>query len=284
MESFEDLELENFSTEMDGHVGILRIDRPPANAHDLDMIIELQSAVESVRFDETVRVAVLASGNDRFFSTGFDINVLQDESASHIGKASQTSKETIMKMRTTDTLFIAAVDGHCMGGGLEFALACDLRYIGNDEEYNIGVPEVDLGLIPGEAGTQLLPRYVGRSKALKMMISGETLNPEEGHEIGLFDELVPAGDAEKEALEFAQEVAQLPNKAVGFDKLAVNEGMELSLWDALAHERELQNQLFDTPGAKEGIAAFLEKRDPDFVGAELGDKEVKKLSQVESER
>ncbi|WP_266081213.1 enoyl-CoA hydratase/isomerase family protein [Haladaptatus caseinilyticus] len=284
MESFEDLELENFSTEMDGHVGILRIDRPPANAHDLDMIIELQSAVESVRFDETVRVAVLASGNDRFFSTGFDINVLQDESADHIGKASQTSKEAIMKMRTTDTLFIAAVDGHCMGGGLEFALACDLRYIGNDEEYNIGVPEVDLGLIPGEAGTQLLPRYVGRSKALKMMISGETLDPEEGHDIGLFDELVSAGDAEKEALEFAQEVAQLPNKAVGFDKLAVNEGMELSLWDALAHERELQNQLFDTPGAKEGIAAFLEKRDPDFVGAELGDKEVKKLSQVESER
>ncbi|WP_227377684.1 enoyl-CoA hydratase/isomerase family protein [Haladaptatus halobius] len=284
MESFADLELENFSTEMDDHVGILRIDRPPANAHDLDMIIELQSAIESVRFDEDVRVAVLASANDRFFSTGFDIEVLQEESGSHIGKASQTSKEAIMKMRTTDTLFIAAVDGHCMGGGLEFALACDMRYIGNDDEYNIGVPEVDLGLIPGEAGTQLLPRYVGRSKALKMMISGETLTPEEAHEIGLFDELTEVGEAEEEVLEFAHEIAQLPNKAVGFDKLAVNEGMELPLWDALAHERELQNQLFETPGAKEGIAAFLEKRDPDFVEAELGDKDVKELSKVESER
>ena len=283
MESLADLELENFSTEMDGHVGILRIDRPPANAHDLDMIIELQSAVESIRFDEDVRVAMLASANDRFFSTGYDIEALQNETGNHIGKASQTSKETIMKMRTTDTLFIAAVDGHCMGGGLEFALACDFRFIGNDEEYNIGVPEVELGLIPGEAGTQLLPRYVGRSQALKMMVTGETLNPEKAHEIGLFDELPSAGDAEEEALEFARQIAEQPNKAVGFDKLAVNEGMELSLWDALAHERELQNQLFETPGAKEGISAFLENRDPDFVEAELGEKEVQEPSSVDAE-
>ncbi|WP_101296786.1 enoyl-CoA hydratase/isomerase family protein [Halegenticoccus soli] len=274
MESFSDLELENFTTSMDGHVGILRIDRPPANAHDLDMIIELQSAVESVRFDEDVRVAVLASENETFFSSGYDIQALQEETGRHIGKASQTSKETIMKMRTTDTLFIAAVDGHCMGGGLEFALACDFRFIGDDPDYNVGVPEVKLGLIPGEAGTQLLPRYIGRSKALKMMVTGETLDPEEAHEIGLFDELHPPEEVEGKALEFAHQIAELPNRAVGFDKLAVNEGMELPLWDALAHERELQNQLFETPGAEEGISAFLEKREPDFVAAELGEKTV----------
>jgi enoyl-CoA hydratase/carnithine racemase len=126
-------------------------------------------------------------------------------------------------------------------------------------------------LIPGEAGTQLLPRYVGRSKALKMMVTSETLTPGEAAEAGIVDELVEPGTAEAEAIDFAKEVASLPNQAVGHIKVAVNEGMEMSLYDALAHERELQNQLFDTPGAEEGIAAFLEKRDADFLSAELGD-------------
>jgi enoyl-CoA hydratase len=271
MQSFEELDLENFTTEVDNHVGILRIDRPPANAHDIDMILELQQAVEAIRFDDTVRVAVLGSENEQFFSTGYDIEALQEESGRHIGKASQTSKEVIMKMRTTDTIFIAMVNGHCMGGGLEFALACDLRFIGDDGEYNIGVPEVELGLIPGEAGTQLLPRYVGRSKALKMMTTGETLGPQEAVDAGLFDEIHPPEEVEDAALDFAGTLVEKPNRAIGFDKLAVNEGMELPLWDALAHERELQNQLFDTPGAEEGIDAFLNKRDPNFIEAELGE-------------
>jgi enoyl-CoA hydratase len=271
MQTFGELQLENFTTTVDDHVGILRIDRPPANAHDIDMILELQQAVEAIRFDDTVRVAVLGSENEQFFSTGYDIEALQEESGRHIGKASQTSKEVIMKMRTTDTIFIAMVNGHCMGGGLEFALACDLRFVGDDEEYNIGVPEVELGLIPGEAGTQLLPRYVGRSKALKMMTTGETLGPEEAVDAGLFDEIHPPEEVEDAALDFAGTLVEKPNRAIGFDKLAVNEGMELPLWDALAHERELQNQLFDTPGAEEGIDAFLNKREPNFIEAELGE-------------
>lgn len=274
METFADLDLENFETEQDGHVGIVRLDKPPANAHDVEMVLQFQKMVETIRFDETVRAAVLSSTSDKFFSSGYDIQALQDESPEHIGYASQTSKESILKMRSTDTIFIAAVDGHCMGGGLEFALATDIRYFGDDDDYNIGVPEIKLGLIPGEAGTQLLPRYVGRSKALKMMLSDERLNPTEAAEAGIADELVEPGTAEEEAVEFAKEVASLPNKAVGHIKVAVNEGMEMSLYDALAHERELQNQLFDTPGAKEGISAFLEKREPNFIEAELGEDAV----------
>lgn len=278
MQSFEELDLEDFTTEVQDHIGILRIDRPPANAHDIDMILELQRAVEAIRFDETVRVVVLGSESEKFFSTGYDIEALKEETGRKIGKASQTSKEVIMKMRTTDTIFIAMVDGHCMGGGLEFALACDLRFIGDDDSYNLGVPEVDLGLIPGEAGTQLLPRYVGRSKALKMMVTGETLSPQEAVDTGLFDEIHPPEEVEDAALDFAATLVEKPNRAIGFDKLAVNEGMELSLWDALAHERELQNQLFDTPGAEEGIGAFLDKREPNFVEAELG-KEATEIEQ-----
>lgn len=272
MQSFEELQLEYFETELDGYIGVIRLDRPPANAHNIDMILELQTLVETVRFDDDVRVAVLGSASDKVFSSGYDIQALQDKPGSQIGKASQTSKEVIMKMRTTDTLFIAMVNGHCMGGGLEFALACDFRYIG-DGDYQVGVPEVNLGLIPGEAGTQLLPRYVGRSKALEMMVSGDPIGPEEAIDIGLFDELHPADSLEDNTLEFAQELVEKPNKAIGFKKLAVNEGMELPLWDALAHERELQNQLFDTPASEEGIDAFLDKREPDFLGAELDDEE-----------
>ncbi|MFB6353094.1 MAG: enoyl-CoA hydratase/isomerase family protein [Halobacteriales archaeon] len=271
MDAFADLDLEHFTTEMDGYVGVLRIDRPPANAHNLEVILELQDAVEAIRFDDEVRVAVLGSADDTFFSSGFDISVIQEESPEFVGRASQTSKETIMKMRTTDTVFVAMVNGHCMGGGLEFALACDFRFIGDDDDYQVGVPEIELGLIPGEAGTQLLPRYAGRSTAMKLMTTAERFTPAEAVEMDIFDELRPPEDLEDEAMGFAHDLAAKPNKALGFTKLAVNEGMELPLWDALAHERELQNQLFDTPGSIEGVDAFLDKREPDFIEAELGD-------------
>ena len=273
MQSFSELDLDAFQTDLEDHIGTIRIDRPPANAHNIDVLLELQTAVEAVRFDEDVRVALFGSANEKFFSTGFDINELQQKSGKQVGYASQTSKEIIMKMRTTDTLFIAMVNGHCMGGGLELALACDFRFVGDDDNYNVGMPEIHLGLIAGEAGTQLLPRYIDRSTALKMMITGETLTPEEATDRGIFDELHPADEVEDAAREFAEQVVQKPNPAVGHNKLAVNEGLELPLWDALAHERELQNSLLGSDVAKEGVEAYLNDRQPDFLGVELGDKE-----------
>ncbi len=269
MHSFAALDLEHFETELDDHVGVIRIDRPPANAHTIEVLLELQTAVEHVRFDDAVRVAVLGSANDRFFSTGFDIQALRDDPPHQVGYASQTSKEVIMKMRTTDTLFLASVNGHCMGGGLELALACDLRFVGDDDEYRVGVPEVNLGLIAGEAGTQLLPRYIGRSAALRLMVTGDTLSPTEAHELGVFDELHPPDEVEDATMAFAERIVELPNRAVGHNKLAVNEGMEMSLWDALTHERELQNALLGSDPAIEGVDAFLEKREPDFLAVEV---------------
>ncbi|MCL7417340.1 MAG: enoyl-CoA hydratase/isomerase family protein [Halalkalicoccus sp.] len=273
MQSFSELDLEFFQTELDDHIGTIRIDRPPANAHNIDVLLELQRAVETVRFDEDVRAVLFGSANEKFFSTGFDIKALQQESGKQVGYASQTSKEIIMKMRTTDTIFIAMVNGHCMGGGLELALACDFRYAGNDDDYNVGMPEIHLGLIAGEAGTQLLPRYIDRSTALKMMITGETITPEEAKERGIFDELHPPEEVEDAAREFAQQIAQKSHMAVGHNKLAVNEGLEMPLSDALSHERELQNRLLGSDVAKEGVDAFLGDHDPDFLGVELGEKE-----------
>jgi enoyl-CoA hydratase/carnithine racemase len=273
LQPFSELELEYFTTEVDNHVGVLRLDRPPANAHDIDVLLELQRAVESIRFDENVRAVLFGSSNDRFFSTGFDIHELEEESGRQIGYASQTSKEVMMKIRSTDKIFIAMVNGHCMGGGLELALACDFRYIGNDDNYKIGMPEIHLGLIPGEAGTQLLPRYIDRSEALEMMITGETFTPEEATEKGIFDKIFPPEEIEDAAFEFAEEIVKKPSLAVGNNKLAVNEGLEMPLQDALVHERELQNRLLGSDVAKEGVSAFQEDREPDFLGVELGEKE-----------
>lgn len=273
MQSFSELDLEFFQTELEDHVGTIRIDRPPANAHNIDVLLELQRVVETVRFDEDVRAVLFGSANEKFFSTGFDIKVLQEESGKQVGYASQTSKEIIMKMRTTDTMFIAMVNGHCMGGGLELALACDFRYAGDDDDYNVGMPEIHLGLIAGEAGTQLLPRYIDRSTALKMMITGETITPKEATDRGIFDELHPPEEVEDAARDFAQQIVQKSHMAVGHNKLAVNEGLEMPLWDALSHERELQNRLLGSDVEKEGVNAFLGDHDPDFLGVELGDKE-----------
>ncbi|HEV2403955.1 MAG TPA: enoyl-CoA hydratase/isomerase family protein [Ktedonobacterales bacterium] len=259
--SVTDLQLKYFTVEMDGGVCVFKLNRPPANSHDLAMIRELETLVTEIRFDTSVKACVMGSANDRFFSAGADIKEIQEKSGEYIGLLSQTSKEMMMKMRATPKVFVAAVNGHCMGGGLELALACDVRFAGRGN-WKVGLPEVNLGLIPGEGGTQLAGRIVGPSRALMLMVTGETFSPEQATEWGFFDVLVEPNEVMPKALEFAHKCADGPNKAIGFMKIALTEGLELPIHDAFAYERHLQNQLFETPDAKEGAAAFIEKRKP----------------------
>lgn len=261
--SVADLKLKYITLDMDGHVLVFRLNRPPANAHDLAMIRELETLVTEIRFDPNVHAAVMASASPKFFSAGADISEIQTKSAEYIGLLSQTSKEMMMKMRATPKVFVAAINGHCMGGGLELALACDVRFAGKGT-WQVGLPEVKLGLIPGEGGTQLAGRIMGPSRALMLMVTGEAFGPERATQLGLFDELVASDECEKKAIEFAQTCANGPTKAIGFMKIALTEGLELPIHDAFAYERHLQNQLFDTPDSKEGVAAFLERRQPNF--------------------
>jgi enoyl-CoA hydratase/carnithine racemase len=259
--SVTDLHLKFLKIKMDGNVCILRLNRPPANAHDLEMVRELETLITAIRFDPNVKAAVMASANPRFFSAGADIEEIRTKSGEYIGLLSQSSKEMMMKMRATPKVYVAAVNGHCMGGGLELALSCDVRFAGRGT-WKVGLPEVSLGLIPGEGGTQLAGRIMGPSRALMLMVTGEAFSPERATELGLFDELVDANQVEVKALEFAHKCADGPNKAIGFMKLALTEALELPIYEAFAYERQLQNQLFETPDAKEGVAAFLEKRPP----------------------
>jgi enoyl-CoA hydratase len=259
--SVSDLRPKYFTIDLDGAVCVLRLNRPPANSHNFDMIREMEQIVTEIRYDFGVKAVVLGSANAKFFSAGADIKEIQEKPGEYIGLLSQTSKEMMMKMRATPKVYVAAINGHCMGGGLELALACDVRYAGKGS-WKVGLPEVNLGLIPGEGGTQFAGRIIGPSRALMYMVSGEPFGPEKATELGLFDELVEADEVEAKALAFAHKCADGPSKAIGFMKLALTEGLELPMYEALAYERHLQNQLFDTPDSKEGVAAFTEKRPP----------------------
>jgi enoyl-CoA hydratase/carnithine racemase len=261
---FRELTLQFFTTELDPDgIAVIKLNRPPANAHHLPMIEELGRIATAVRFDTTVKVAVLGSALDRFFSAGADINAIRSEPAEQLGLLSQTSKEIIMQMRATPKVYLAAINSHCMGGGLELGLACDLRFAA-DGAYQFGVPEIALGLIPGEGGTQLLGRVLGTSRALDLMLTGRALTPREAKDLGLVDYLVPAGQLWDEVMEYARRLARGPSRAIGFVKIALTEGTQAPLWTAFAFERELQNQLFDTRDCREGVQAFLEKRRPSF--------------------
>jgi enoyl-CoA hydratase len=260
---FRDLSLDFLTTAFEDGIAVVRLNRPPANAHHLPMIEEFGRVAMSVRFDPTVRVAVVGSALDRFFSAGADIGAIRDEPAERLGLLSQTSKEIIMQMRATPKVYLAAINGHCMGGGLELALACDLRFAA-DAAYQIGVPEIMLGLIPGEGGTQLLGRILGASRALDLMVTGRSLSPREARDLGLVDYLVPPERLWDEVMDYARRLANGPTRAIGFTKIALTEGMGAHLWTAFALERELQNQLFETPDCREGVRAFLEKRRPRF--------------------
>jgi enoyl-CoA hydratase/carnithine racemase len=261
--AFDQLRLEFLRTRLEDGVAIIELNRPPANAHHTPMILELDRAVTEVRFDDRVKAATLASASDKFFSAGADIQMIRNESGEQVGLLSQTSKEVILKMRSIPKVFLGVINGHCMGGGLELALACDYRYAGRGS-WKVGLPEVNLGLIPGEGGTQMLGRILGPARALKLMVTGETFTPELATEWGLFNELVDANQVWDTAMGFARQIARGPTRAIGFMKVALTEGLEMPLHDAFNYERHLQNQLFDTADSKEGVRAFLEKRPPKF--------------------
>jgi enoyl-CoA hydratase len=261
-----DLSLQFFRFAQEDGVGILSLNRPPANAHDLEMLKELDRFVLETRFDDAVKAVVVTSAVPGMFSAGFDIKVLRDASPDFIGLSSQFSKEVMLRIMATRKIFIAAINGHCMGGGLEIALACDLRFCADDPKIRLGMPEVNLGLIPGEGGTQMLGRIVGKSRALHLMVTGEVLNPQRALELGLVDRLVPPDQLLAEATAYARRIAQGPTLAIGYDKLALNEGLDLPLAAAFTVERELQNQALASADAKEGARAFFEKRPPRFAG------------------
>jgi enoyl-CoA hydratase len=257
---------------VDAGVAVLTLNEPPANTYSYELMRELDAAVLDARMDSAVHVVVITGAGERFFCAGATIGMLRDAAPDYKYYFCLHANETLNRLEQTPKLVIAALNGHTVGGGLEVALAADLR-IARQNAGKIGLPEVALGVLPGTGGTQRLARLVGKGRALELMLSGRLLSMDEALTAGLVSEVWDAArlagrpflDA---VVEYARSFAP-PHKAslaVGRIKRAVQSGLEAGFGEGLALERELQQLLFESDDAREGIAANLEKRAAKFTG------------------
>jgi enoyl-CoA hydratase/carnithine racemase len=244
----------------DDDIATIALQRPPANALGLRIVDGLEAALDEVA---DARVIVVASRVPGFFAAGADIKHMATVSAGEFAAYGDALRGVLNRLAAPNRLSIAAIDGLALGGGLELALACTLR-IGSGHAV-FGLPEVKLGLIPGAGGTQRLPRVVGRSRALDIMLTGRRVAAAEAHAIGLIDRLVAPGKAEACALALARELREHSQPALHAVVRAVDVASETTLGEGLAREKHEEQRLFESGEAREGIAAFLEKRDPRFA-------------------
>ena len=248
-------------------VAVLELTNPPANAYSYDMFRQLDDAILRARMDDSIHVLVLRGAGDKFFCAGADIAMLDKVSPGFKYYFCLHANETLLRLENTPKLVIAAMNGHCVGGGLEVAMAADLRY-GKAGGGKVGLPEVALGVLPGTGGTQRLARLLGKAKAIELMVRGDRVTMEEAHALGLVNELLPAEGFFARVLEIARSFCPpgRASRAVGSIKRAVQTGRDLGLEAGLALERELQQQLFQSEDAREGLRAYVEGRTPRFAG------------------
>jgi enoyl-CoA hydratase len=259
------------SSSSDG-VCVLTLSEPPANTYSYEMMRELDEAVLAARMDASVHVIVLTGAGEKFFCAGAGIGMLKDATPEYKYYFCLHANETLNRLEQTPKLVIAALNGHTVGGGLEVALAADIR-IARKDAGKIGLPEVALGVLPGTGGTQRLARLLGKGRAMELLISGRLMSMDDALAMGLVSDVW--GEEQLQGRSFLDAViayAQTftpPHKAslaVGRIKRAVQSGPEAGFSEGLAMERELQQLLFQSQDAKEGIAANLEKRKPVFEG------------------
>ena len=253
--------------QVENGIAILEMDDPPANTYTYEMMRQLDEAILRARMDENVHVIVLRGAGQKFFSAGASIPMLVKADPQFKYYFCLHANETLSRLEQTPKLVIAALNGHTVGGGLEIALACDIR-IARQEAGKIGLPEVNLGVLPGTGGTQRLSRVIGRARALELMATGRTFSFDEALEWGLIHYLYDRDSFWDEVMAYARQFCP-PNKAsraVGRIKRAVVTGSEVPFAEALGIERELQQLLFTSEDAKEGLAAYVEKRQPHFKG------------------
>ena len=251
--------------ETEGAVALITLDRPPVNAISEELITDLESAV-ALAGDEDVR-AVVITGSPNFAAgadiTGFQAAFDSGEAGEAHGLASRLA-DVVRSLEMLAKPVIAAVHGVALGGGLELAMGADFIYMADNAK--VGQPEIKLGIIPGAGGTQRLPRLVGFARAKELNYSGRFVEAAEALSIGLASKVVPAGDLAAVALADAADWATGPTIAIGAAKRATNEGFGRPIDDAMAAEAEAFAGCFVTADAREGVAAFLEKRSPSFVG------------------
>jgi len=251
-------------------IALLTLNDPPANTYSYEMMQQLDACILRARMDEAVQVIVITGSGEKFFCAGANIAMLSEVTPEFKYYFCLHANETLNRLEQTPKLVIAAINGHCVGGGLEVAMAADLR-IARRGAGKMGLPEVSLGVLPGTGGTQRLARLVGKSKAIELMAAGELFDFEKGEALGIINRIIDAKDGPDfmgGVMEYARQFTT-PNKAsraVGRIKRAVQTGAEIPLESGLALERELQQQLFQSEDAREGLGAYVNKRKAEFKG------------------
>src|SRR5438552_2144266 len=251
-------------------IAIVTLNDPPANTYSYQMMEQLDARILEARMDESAQVIVITGSGEKFFCAGANIAMLSEVTPEFKYYFCLHANETLSRLEQTAKLVIAAISGHCVGGGLEVAMAADLR-VARRGAGKMGLPEVSLGVLPGTGGTQRLSRIVGKSKAIELIATGELFDFEKGEALGLVNRIIDATDGAdfmKQVMDYARQFTT-PNKAsraVGRIKRAVQSGSEVPFESALALERELQQQLFQSEDAKEGLDAYVNKRKAEFKG------------------
>ena len=251
-------------------VAYLTLDDPPANTYTHEMMRDLDEGILKARFDKDVHVIVLTGLGEKFFCAGANIAMLQTSEPNFKYYFCLHANETLNRLEHTPKLVIAALNGHTVGGGLEIAMAADLR-LARQGAGKIGLPEINLGVLPGTGGTQRLARMLGKSRSIELMVTGGLLSFEKAEEYGLVNRVLEAESLEDFQHQIHEYAAQFcppakASKAVGRIKRAVQSGCEVPFESGLAIERELQQQLFESADAREGLDAYVEKRKPAFAG------------------
>jgi enoyl-CoA hydratase/carnithine racemase len=253
------------------NVAILTLNEPgSANTYSHEMMRELDDAVLEARFDDDVEAIVLTGAGDRFFCAGADIDMLNASEPGFKYNFCLHANETLNRLEQTPKIVVAALNGHTVGGGLEIAMACDLR-VARADAGNVGLPEVNLGVLPGTGGTQRLGRLIGKSRAMEWMTTGQLHSFEDAAEVGLVNEIIEADDGETfrgEAVEYARQFTSpdSASKAVGHIKRSLQSGLEVDFNSALALERELQQRLFESEDADIGLEAYVNDEEAEFTG------------------
>jgi len=251
-------------------VAYLTLDDAPANTYTHEMMRQLDEAILKARFDPEVHVLLLTGQGEKFFCAGADITMLSKADPTFKYYFCLHANETLNRLEQTPKLVIAALNGHTVGGGLEIAMAADIR-VARKGGGKVGLPEINLGVLPGTGGTQRFARLVGKSKAIELMVTGANFSLETAQDLGLVNEILDgktADDFRKNVHNYARQFCP-PNrasKAAGRIKRAVQSGLEVPFESSLTLERELQQQLFESSDAREGLAAYVEKRKPSFKG------------------
>jgi enoyl-CoA hydratase len=255
------MEYKHLILEKEDELAIVKINRPPVNALNSEVVTEIHQMIDELEKDEQVKVIIL-TGEGKAFVAGADISEMVDFDNAGGAEFSKKGQAAFDKIENTPKPVIAAINGFALGGGCEIAMACDIRIA--VEGAKLGQPEVNLGVIPGFAGTQRLPRLVGKGKAKELIFTGNMISAEEAEQIGLVNQVLTADELMNTAKEMAKTIASKGPAAVRAAKLAINEGVNYELSKGLEIENQAFAKLFETEDQKEGMKAFLEKRKPEW--------------------